>query len=90
VAWPAIIALLAVVFQRPRTSRESADRKIDDARDKVRQWGDRVTHVGWDEQAWHLLGHALQFAHEAIENDAEYQRPWKLLADIQCRIGKEM
>lgn len=89
IALPAAIAFLVAVFQRRHTSRELADKKTDDAREKVRQWGDRITHVGWDEQAWHLLGHALQFAHEAIENDPEYQRPWTLLADIYCRIGKE-
>lgn len=86
---PAAVALLAAVFYRRRANREIADKKTDDARAKVREWGERVTRAEWDEQAWHLLGHALQFAHEAIENDSDYQRPWTLLADIYCRVGNE-
>lgn len=89
IALPMAVALLAMAFYRRPSNRELAVKKTDDAREKVRQWGKRVTYVEWDEQAWHLLGHALQFAHEAIENDPEFQRPWTLLADIYCRIGNE-
>jgi hypothetical protein len=67
------------------SNRIAADQKVDEAREKVRQWGAQITHGSWD---WHLLGHALQYAHEAIENDTTYQRPWTILADIYHRIGK--
>jgi hypothetical protein len=66
-----------------------AERKTDEARQKVREWGQRINQVGWDEQAWHLLGFALQFAHEAIEVKPDYQRAWTLLADVYHRIGKD-
>ena len=86
--FPLVIAALATVFHRPN-NRTLADKKTDDAREKVRQWGARVTSQQQrDEQSWHLLGHALQFSHEAIEKDPKYQRPWTLLADIYCRIGE--
>lgn len=87
--FPLVIATLAAVFHRP-SNITLAEKKTDDAREKVRQWGAKVTsQQQWDEQSWHLLGHAMQFAHEAIEKDPKYQRPWTLLADIYCRIGEE-
>ncbi|ETX00160.1 tetratricopeptide repeat protein [Candidatus Entotheonella palauensis] len=67
----------------------SAERKVDEAREKVRQWGQHISNRGWDDQAWHDLGAALQFAHEAIESDHTYQRAWTILADIYHRIGKK-
>ncbi len=68
-----------------RVDRGTADRKIDEARKKVQEWGERMVGGQWD---WHLLGQALQLAHEALENDGNYQRAWTLLADIYHRIGK--
>jgi len=67
------------------SNRIVADQKVDDAREKIRQWGAQIARGNWD---WHLLGHAVQYAHEAIENDPAYQRPWTILADIYHRIGK--
>lgn len=66
-----------------------AERKIDEGRQKVQQWGERISQSGWDEQAWHLLGFALQLTHEAVEIDPDYQRAWTLMADVYHRIGKE-
>jgi len=60
----------------------------DEGRHKVQEWGQRISQLGWDEQAWHLLGFALQFTHEAVEVDPDYQRAWTLMADIYHRIGK--
>ena len=68
-----------------RVDRGAADRKVDEARKKVQQWGERMVEGQWD---WHLLGAALQLAHEAIENDRNYQRAWTLLADLYHRVGK--
>jgi tetratricopeptide (TPR) repeat protein len=66
--------------------RTIADRKVDEARQKVQQWGERIVREElWD---WHLLGEALQLAHEAIENDSNHQRAWTFLADAYHRIGK--
>jgi hypothetical protein len=66
--------------------RAIADRKVDKARLKVQQWRERIVRDElWD---WHLLGEALQLAHEAIENDPNYQRAWAFLADVYHRIGK--
>jgi len=66
-----------------------AERKTDEGRRKVQEWGERMSLSGWDDQAWHLLGFALQFVHEAVEIDSYYQRAWTLMADIYHRIGKE-
>jgi hypothetical protein len=73
----------------PFPSKAFADQKVDAARAKVQDWGARVASLGWDDHAWHLLGHALRLAHEAITYDRDYQRPWTLLADIYHRIGKK-
>ncbi|MCP4541538.1 MAG: CHAT domain-containing protein [Chloroflexi bacterium] len=63
-----------------------ADKKIDNVRTKVREWGEKLARYGqWD---WHPLGHALQYVCEAIEAAPNYQRSWTLLADICHRIGK--
>ena len=67
------------------TNKVAADEKIEAAREKVREWGARISQGEWD---WHLLGHALEFAHQAMEENREYQRPWTILADIYHRIGK--
>lgn len=88
---PLIIALL-ISISNPSPfalspSRVLADQKTDKAREKVRKWGERIARKQqWD---WHLLGQALQYAHEAIESDASYQRPWTLLADIYCLLGEK-
>ena len=65
-----------------------AERKVDAAREKVREWG-RAVRAGkpWDMQAWHYLGDALQLANEALEIDGKYQRAWTILADVHHRIG---
>lgn len=62
-----------------------ADQKVEAAREKVREWGARMSRGQWD---WHALGQALQSAHEAAEAAPSYQRPWTLLADIYHRVGK--
>ena len=69
--------------------RARAERKADEGRQKVQEWGQRIGQLGWDEQDWHLLGFALQFTHEAVEVDPDYQRAWTLMADVYHRIGKE-
>ncbi len=75
-----------IQVQSGKNPRDVADEKVGEARGKVRQHGERRASEGmWD---WHLLGHALQFAHEANDKDPCYQRPWTLLADIYHRIGK--
>lgn len=66
-------------------STVEADTKVDAARAKVQEWGAKLAAGTWD---WHPLGHALQLAHEAVEAQHTYQRPWTLLADIYHRIGK--
>ncbi len=67
------------------TDKLTADLKIEHARERIREWGMRISRGEWD---WHLLGHALEFAHQAKELNGEYQRPWTMLADIYHRIGK--
>jgi len=67
-------------------NRELSEKKVEEAREKVRQWGTGISRGQWD---WHALGHTLQCAHEAIESDPQYQRPWTILADIYHRIGKK-
>ena len=64
---------------------QQADLKVDASRAKVQEWGATMNAGTFD---WHPLGHALQLAHEAIEAERQYQRPWTLLADIYHRIGK--
>jgi len=76
------------VYLSADEKRARAERKTDEGRQKVQEWGQRISQWGWDEQAWHLLGFALQFTHEAIEVDPDYQRAWTLMADIYHRIGK--
>lgn len=66
-------------------SVQQADLKVDASRAKVQEWGATMNAGTFD---WHPLGHALQLAHEAIEAEYQYQRPWTLLADIYHRIGK--
>ncbi len=87
---PLLVAAIAV-FVIPETGdRQAADRRVDDAREKVRAWGARIAarRGEWDDECWHLLGHALKCASEAIESAPRYQRPWTILADIYHRIGK--
>ena len=66
-------------------STAEADTKVDAAQAKVQEWGAKLAAGAWD---WHPLGHALQLAHEAVEAEHTYQRPWTLLADIYHRIGQ--
>lgn len=68
--------------------RARAERKIDEGRKKVQEWGDEMSRSGWVRQAWHLLGHALQCTHEAVDIDPDYRRAWTLMADVYHRIGK--
>jgi hypothetical protein len=66
--------------------RRLQDDKVDRGRQSVQQWGATLAHEQrWD---WHSLGHALVFAHEALELDRDYQRPWTLLADVYHRLGR--
>ena len=65
-----------------------SERKTDEGRKAVQEWGKNVNPSGWGQQAWHDLGFALQSAHEALEIDPNYQRAWTLLADIYHRIGR--
>jgi tetratricopeptide (TPR) repeat protein len=75
-----------VVVRYVVTDRRLAEQKTDRARSKIRKWGERIARRGeWD---WHLLGHALQYACEAVGHDPNYQRAWTLLADIYHRIGE--
>lgn len=71
--------------QSPKTPREMADEKTEEARIQVRSWGERRARELWD---WHVLGHALHYAHEANEEEPCYQRPWTLLAYVYHLIGE--
>jgi tetratricopeptide (TPR) repeat protein len=88
-AGPGGIAAGRDIYMSPDERRARAERKTDEGRKKVQEWGERINQFGWGEQAWHLLGFALQFTHEAVEVDPDYQRAWTLMADVYHRIGKE-
>jgi tetratricopeptide (TPR) repeat protein len=83
------IAPSEIVLVRTDSDTTYADERIELARDKIRQWGQRITlQQQWDDHCWHLLGHGLEYTSEAIETNPNYPRPWILLADIYHLIGK--
>jgi hypothetical protein len=87
--FPSFLTALKNIRFTGTTSRQEADKKVERAREKIREWGKHMSpQQPWPTHAWHVLGHALELAYEAAEWDLAYQKPWNMLADVYHRIGK--
>jgi tetratricopeptide (TPR) repeat protein len=69
-------------------ARARAETSFDRGKGKVHDWSQEMLRSGWSEQAWQLLGGALEFTRDAIEVDCNWQNPWTLMADVYHHIGE--